>query len=66
MLVGGLGTSLSGGSMTFGPFSSGHTINGILIFDDQGNVLFFASLTRVVNLGDFIVMSPGALVATLV
>jgi hypothetical protein len=65
-IVGGLGTSVSTGSMTFGPFNSGHTIHGIVLFDDQSNVLFFATLTKTVNPGDSIAMSPGALTATLV
>jgi len=52
--------------MTFGPFNSGHAIRGILLFDDQSNVLFFATLTITVNPGDSIAMSPGVLTATLV
>jgi hypothetical protein len=65
-LVGGLGKSLSTGTMTFGPFASNHTIQGIILLDDLFNQLYFASITPItVKPNDSIVASPGALIATL-
>jgi hypothetical protein len=65
------GSASNTAGMTWGPFSSVGTVQGLVIFDTsaftQGNMLWYGSLltARTVFVGDQLVVAPGALIVTL-
>ncbi len=65
------GSASNTAAMTFGPFSSIGTVQGLVIFDTSaftaGNMLWYGSLltARTVLVGDQIVVAAGALIVTL-
>src|SRR5262245_56544717 len=65
------GSASNTAAMTFGPFSSIGTIQGVVIYDTTaftaGNMLWYGTLltARTVLAGDTLVVAQGALIATL-
>ena len=65
------GSASNTAGMTFGPFSSVGTVQGLVIFDTSaftaGNMLWYGSLltARTVFVGDQLTVAPGALIITL-
>lgn len=61
------GTVSNASNMTFGPFSSGCTVQGLIVFDQTatgGNMLFFGQLAtaRTIGAGDSVTINSGQLV----
>lgn len=61
------GTVSNGSAMTFGPFSSGCTVQALQVWDTTataGNMLWFGQLAtpRTLGAGDFLIINAGALV----
>lgn len=68
--AGGTATILNSNAMTFGPFSSGFTAQGLIVKDTAatgGNMIFFGNLAtaRTLLAGDSLVLSGSALSITL-
>lgn|SRR5262245_5290769 len=65
------GSASNSGAVTFGPFSSIGTIQGIVIYDTSaftaGNMLWYGTLltARTILANDTLVIAQGALIATL-
>ena len=68
----GTGSCTNQTAMTFGPFSSACTVFGVQLWDSSaltaGNMLWYGQLSasRIVAIGDSLVIAAGALVATLI
>lgn len=65
------GSASNTAAMTFGPFSSVGTVQGLVIYDTSaftaGNMLWYGSLqtARTIFVGDQLVVAAGALIVTL-
>lgn len=65
------GTSSNVNAMTFGPFSAGATVQGLIVLDTAiatgGNLLWYGQLAtpRTLGAGDSLVINAGALVISL-